>query len=98
MMCSGLALSPAISIKMRGMAEAVSRATIATCGLLASQNNATGTAITAMTAIVVKPMASGQSNSAIAVRRKSSGVGLGMDATEEPIFIQIFELVFPTLP
>jgi hypothetical protein len=37
----------------------------------------------------VVPDASGQSRSAVAVMRNKRGVGLGMDAVEEPIFIQI---------
>jgi hypothetical protein len=35
------------------------------------------------------PDASGQSRSAVAAIRNKRGVGLGIDAVEEPIFIQI---------
>jgi hypothetical protein len=48
-----------------------------------------GTAMAAATRRAVVPDASGQSRSAVAAMRNKRGVGLGIDAVEEPIFIQI---------
>jgi hypothetical protein len=64
-------------------------ATIAPTALYDNQNTAMGTATAAPTRKAVTPDASGQSKSAVAVIRNKRGVGLGMDAVEEPIFIQI---------
>jgi len=87
--CSGLALRPPISTYRRGAADPIIKAMIAPAALYDIQNMATGTATAAATKRAVVPDASGQSRSAVAVMRNKRGVGLGIDAVEEPIFIQI---------
>src|SRR5690349_18034676 len=87
--CSGLALSPPISTYSRGAADPMTKAIIAPTALYDIQNTAMGTAMAAPTSKAVVPDASGQSRSAVAVIRNKIGVGLGIDAVEEPIFIQI---------
>src|SRR6266481_2886937 len=89
MMCSGRALRPPISTYKRGMADAIIRAMIAATALYDNKNTAIGTVTAAATKRAVTPDASGQSRSAVAAIRNKRGVGLGMDAVEEPIFIQI---------
>jgi hypothetical protein len=73
----------------RGTAEAIVRAITAPAALLESQIMAIGAMTAAATMKAVEPEASGQSRSAVAVMRNKRGVGLGIDAVEEPIFIQI---------
>src|SRR5882724_6781263 len=98
-MCSGRALRPAISTYKRGTAEAIIRAMIAPVALYDNQNTAIGAMTAAATMRAVTPDASGQSKSAVAVMRNKRGVGLGIDAVEEPIFIQIYgALNLLTLP
>src|SRR5438270_11885027 len=87
--CSGLALRPPISTNRRGTADPMIKATIAPKAPYDIQNTAMGTATAAATRKAVVPDASGQSRSAVAVIRNNRGVGLGMDAVEEPSFIQI---------
>jgi hypothetical protein len=87
--CSGLALRPPISTNRRGAHDAIINAIIAPTALYDNQNAAIGTAIAAATRRAVTPDPSGQSRTAVAVMRNKRGVGLGMDAVEEPIFIQI---------
>jgi hypothetical protein len=65
------------------------KATIAPTALYDTQNTAMGTATAAPTRKAVTPDASGQSRIAVAAIRNKRGVGLGIDAVEEPIFIQI---------
>src|SRR5436305_12749610 len=87
--CSGLALRPPISTNRRGTADPMTKATIAPAALYDIQNTAMGTSTAAPTRRAVTPDASGQSRSAVAVIRNKKGVGLGIDAVEEPIFIQM---------
>src|SRR5260221_12084748 len=89
MTCSGRALSPVTSINQRGPAEAASSAMIAAGGFFVNHSKAAGTRMAPATASVVRPTASGHARRAIAVIKKRSGLGLGMDAVEEPVFIQI---------
>ncbi len=67
----------------------MTKAMIAPAALYDIQNTAMGTAMAAATRRAVVPDASGQSRSAVAAMRNKRGVGLGIDAVEEPIFIQI---------
>jgi hypothetical protein len=91
-------LRPPIGIKRRGTAEATIMATMEACGLLANKATASGNTISAMTVRAVIPTASGQARMAIAVTRKSNGVGLGIDAMDELVLIQVIRNVLSTLP
>src|SRR5262249_9121240 len=86
--CSGRARRPMISMNRRGAADAATSATIAAFGLLARTNTAIGTSTAPLMASVVLAAASGQTRRAIAVIRNRTGVGLGIDAYEEPVFIR----------
>jgi hypothetical protein len=78
-----------MSTYRRGMAAARISAMTAALALEDNQTMAIGTAMATTTKRAVTPDASGHRRSAVAVMKNKRGVGLGIDAVEEPIFIQV---------